>query len=290
LHGPLFAIGDGALLRFREAYRSLNPFQRLPEELPPPLKEIAEALGVIRGLHRGRNRRPLADTISRLLATTRAHAGFAIWPTGDQALANVMRLMDMARRYEATSGATSMRGFVEDLETRAEREEAGEVPVVEEGTEGVRIMTVHRAKGLEFPVVILADLTCHETAAEPRRYVDPAGRLCAQRLAGQAPRELLEHAKDETRRDEEESVRVLYVAATRARDLIVAPVLGDERHDGWLARLTPALYPATRNGRTPVERRPAGCPEFRSEVAGTRPENAFTRSPGVTPGLHVPEV
>jgi ATP-dependent helicase/nuclease subunit A len=289
LHGPLFAIADGALLRFREAFRSLNPFQRLPDELPPPLKEIAVALAVIRGLHRGRNRRPLADTISRLLAATRAHAGFAIWPTGDQALANVMRLMDMARRYEATSGATSMRGFVEDLETRAEREEAGEVPVVEEGTEGVRIMTVHRAKGLEFPVVILADLTCHETAAEPRRFVEPGRRLCAQRLAGQAPRELLEHAADETRRDEEESVRVLYVAATRARDLIVAPVIGDERHDGWLARLTPALYPASRNGRTPLERRPAGCPEFRAELAGTRPENAFTRAPGVTPGLHVPE-
>ena len=290
LHGPLFAIADGALLRFREAYRSLNPFQRLPDELPPPLEEIAEALGVFRELHRGRNRRPLAETISRLLAATRAHAGFAIWPTGDQALANVMRLMDMARRYEATSGATSMRGFVEDLETRAEREEVGEVPVVEEGTEGVRIMTVHRAKGLEFPVVMLADLTCHETAGEPRRYVEPARRLCAQRLAGQAPRELLEHAEDEMRRDEEESVRVLYVAATRARDLIVAPVVGDERHDGWLARLTPALYPVLRNGRTPVERRPAGCPAFHSEVAGTRPENAFTRAPGVAPGLHVPEV
>jgi len=289
LHGPLFAIADGALLRFRETYRSLNPFQRLPEELPFALEEIAAALTVIRDLHRGRNRRPLADTISRLLAATRAHAGFAIWPTGDQALTNVMRLMDMARRYEATSGATSMRGFVEDLETRAEREEASEVPVVEEGTEGVRIMTVHRAKGLEFPVVILADLTCHETAAEPRRFVDPARRLCAQRLAGQAPRELLDHAEDETRRDEEESVRVLYVAATRARDLIVAPVLGDERHDGWLARLTPALYPAPRNGRKPLERRPAGCPEFHAELAGTRPESLVTRAPGVTPGLHVPE-
>ncbi|MEA2680763.1 MAG: ATP-dependent helicase/nuclease subunit, partial [Candidatus Binataceae bacterium] len=289
LHGPLFAIADGALLRFREAYRSLNPFQALPEDLPQPLKEVGDALGVIRGLHRGRNRRPLADTISRLLAATRAHAGFAIWPNGDQALANVMRLMEMARRYEAMSGATSMRGFVEDLEERAEREEAGEAPVVEEGTEGVRIMTVHRAKGLEFPVVILADLTCNETAAEPRRYVDPERRLCAQRLAGQAPRELLEHAADESRRDAEEAVRVLYVAATRARDLIVVPVVGDARHDGWLARLSPALYPATRNGRAPLERRPAGCPEFRAELSGTRPDNAFTRSPGVTPGLHMPE-
>ncbi len=289
LHGPLFAITDGALLRFRESFRSFNPFHRLPADLPTPLQEVADALAVIRSLHRGRNRRPIADTISRLLGATRAYAGIAIWPTGDQALANVMRLMDLARRYEAMSGATSMRGFVEDLEDRAEHEEAGEVPVVEEGTEGVRIMTVHRAKGLEFPVVILADITCHETAAEARRYVEPQRRLCAQRLAGQAPRELIDHTDDELRRDAEEAVRLLYVAATRARDLIVAPVVGDERHDGWIARLNPALYPTPRNSRTPLERHPAGCPEFRAELAGTRPDNAYTRSPGVTPGVHSPE-
>ena len=151
-----------------------------------------------------------------------------------------------------------MRGFVEDLEERAEREEAGEVPVVEEGTEGVRIMTVHRAKGLEFPVVILADITCHEGAAEARRYVDPERRLCAQRLGGQAPDELQKHAEEELRRDAEEAVRVLYVAATRARDLLVAPVVGDERHEGWIGRLNPALYPAPENARAPLERRAAG--------------------------------
>jgi ATP-dependent exoDNAse (exonuclease V) beta subunit len=290
LHGPLFAITDGALLRFREDYRSFNPFRRLPTDLAPPLQEIANALEVIRSLHRGRNRRPIAETISRLLAATRAYAGFAIWPTGDQALANVMRLMDLARRYESVGGATSMRGFVEDLEERAEREEAGEVPVVEEGTEGVRIMTVHRAKGLEFPVVILADITCHETAAEARRFVDPERRLCAQRLAGQAPRELLDHADNELSRDAEEAVRLLYVAATRARDLIVAPVVGDEPHEGWIGRLNPALYPSTRNARAPLDRHPAGCPEFQGELAGTRPEKTYTRSPGVTPGLHRPEV
>jgi len=95
-----------------------------------------------------------------LLAKTRAHAGIAIWPTGEQALANIMRIMDQARRYEARSGATSFRAFVDELEARAERDEASETPIVEEGTEGVRIMTVHRAKGLEFPIVIFADLTC----------------------------------------------------------------------------------------------------------------------------------
>jgi ATP-dependent exoDNAse (exonuclease V) beta subunit len=288
LHGALFAIADGVLLRFREKYKSLNPFRPLAPEPAPP-KEVVEALSIIGGLHRGRNRRPIAETIARLLAATRAHAGFAIWPTGEQALANVTRLLDMARRYESSNGATSMRGFVEDLEERAAREEASEVPVVEEGTEGVRIMTVHRAKGLEFPVVILADLTCKETAKEARRYVDPTRRLCAQRVAGQAPSELLDHADEEMRRDEEEALRLLYVAVTRARDLIVAPVLGDDRYEGWIGRLSSALYPDARHARAPLERRPAGCPEFPSELAGTRPEGAYTRSAGVTPGLHRPE-
>src|SRR5439155_234638 len=83
-------------------------------------------------------------------AATRAHAAFAIWPTGEQALANVARLLDLARRAERRA-TTSFRGFVQQLEDDAEEGEAREAPIFEEGTEGVRIMTVHRAKGLEFP-------------------------------------------------------------------------------------------------------------------------------------------
>jgi ATP-dependent exoDNAse (exonuclease V) beta subunit len=289
LRGPLFALTDGALLQFREAFRSLHPFRRIPDDPTPEHKEVADALAILRDRHRGRNRRPIADTIARLLAATRAHAGIAIWPTGEQALANVMRLMDMARRYEAASGAASLRGFVEDLEDRAEREQAGDAPVVEEGTEGVRIMTVHSAKGLEFPVVVMADVTCNATAREARRFVDPIGRLCAQTLAGCAPRDLLDHRDEELRRDHDEALRVLYVAATRARDLVVVPVVGDERHDGWLAGLSPAIYPLPAASHSPVERHPPGCPRFQAQVVGRRPPGVAGNPRGVTPGLHSPE-
>jgi ATP-dependent helicase/nuclease subunit A len=292
LRGPLFAVSDGALLEFRETFGSLHPFFKLPDDgpgaAPDHLRDLCDALAVLRDLHRGRNRRSIANTIAQLLARTRAHAGIAIWPTGDQALANVMRLMDLARRYEANGGATSLRGFVEDLEARAEREQAGEAPIIEEGTEGVRIMTVHRAKGLEFPVVILADITCNETAGEARRYVDPTRRLCALRLAGAAPLELLEHADEELRRDEEEAVRLLYVAATRARDLIIAPVVGDEPQSGWLARLTPVFYPDLSEYQPAADPHPPGCPPFKSRIVGDRPDNANTRTPGLAPGGYQP--
>ncbi len=286
LRGPLFALDDGALLRFRETVGSLHPFRRLPDGLAADLREIGDALGVLRELSRGRNRRPIAETIARLLAAVRAHAAIAIWPTGEQALANIMRLMDLARRYEARRAARSFRGFVDELEARAEREEGGDAPVVEESAEGVRIMTVHRAKGLEFPIVLLADLTCNETAGDAHRWVDPASGLCALRLAGHAPRELLDHAEEEMRRDREEAIRLLYVGATRARDLLIVPAVGSGAHDGWLSRLNPAIYPARKDWRAPLETTPAGCPAFGDDSVVVRPPRAPAKALAVAPGLY----
>ena len=288
LHGPVFALSDAALLEFRMTLGSLHPFRKLPDDLPESLKEVKGALEVIKGLHRGRNRRPIAETIATLLATTRAHAGFAIWPTGEQALANVMRIMDQARRYEARGGTTSFRAFVDELEARAERDEASETPIVEEGTEGVRIMTVHRAKGLEFPVVILADITCNETRERASRYIEPASKLAAMELAGCAPRELQVNQAREHERDQEEAIRLLYVATTRARDLIVVPAVGDDpqESDGWLARLNPVIYPANAERRAPVSSHPAGCPEFGDDSVLTRPPKAPGKMKSVSPGLH----
>ncbi|MBI3766954.1 MAG: UvrD-helicase domain-containing protein [Deltaproteobacteria bacterium] len=288
VRGPLFALADGALLAFRDRFSSLHPFRALPEDLPAPLAEVAAALGVLRELHRGRNRRPIADTIARLLAATRAHAGLAIWPTGEQALANVTRLMDLARRAER-SGVTSFRAFVERLADEADRGDASDAPILEEGTGGVRVMTVHRAKGLEFPVVVLADLTANETPNEPTRATDPARALCAMRLAGCSPPELLERREVEREREREEAARILYVATTRARDLLVVPVIGDERRDGWLGALAPVLYPAEARRRQPEARTVAACPAFGVDSVVERPDRAPGRERGVAPGLHRPE-
>jgi ATP-dependent exoDNAse (exonuclease V) beta subunit len=241
----------------------------------------------LRDLHRGRNRRPIADTIGRLLSATRAHAGFANWSTGEQALANVARLMDMARRTER-SGLISFRAFVDWLVDEAETGEASDAPIIEEGLDGVRMMTVHKAKGLEFPVVILADMTAN-AAREASRWSDSERGLCVMTLAGCSPPELLEHAEEEKQRDVEEAARVLYVAATRARDLLVVSAVGDLRYDDrWLGALNPAIFPAKEHSFNPESNHPAGCPQFGNDNC-IRPSGVLRPSGSVTPGQHQPE-
>jgi ATP-dependent exoDNAse (exonuclease V) beta subunit len=289
LRGPLFALGDDALLAFRHRQGRFHPLRRFePAVLDASDREVVEAMAVLGGLHRGRNRRPIAETVGALLDAVRAHAGIAIWPTGEQALANCLRVVDLARRFERR-GASSFRAFVERLEDDAERSEVEEAPVVEEGTEGVRIMTVHKAKGLEFPVVILADPTCAATREPPTRHVEVSRGVWLEALCGCAPPELVDHHEEEARCDREEAVRLAYVAATRARDLLVVPVCGDEAIEGWLSPLDPAVYPPRETRRKPRRAAFAGVPEFGKESVVGRPENA-RGGPSVAPGLHHPQV
>ncbi len=266
--------------------RRLHPMYRVDRAaLDPVAMEVADALALLRQLHVGRNHRPIAKTITMLLEALRAHAGIALWPTGEQALANCQRLIDMARHFEG--GASSFRAFVERLEADAEGGEADEAPIVEEGTEGVRVMTVHKAKGLEFPVVIFADPTCNATRDTPSRHIEPVRRLWLEPLCGSAPIELLEAADEELRRDQAEAIRVAYVAATRARDLLVAPACGDQSIEGWLGVLDPMLYPPDdvrrQSGPAP------GCPTFGDDSVVERgPQGGPPPRGSVRPGLHRP--
>jgi ATP-dependent helicase/nuclease subunit A len=315
LRGALFAIGDEDLLEWHHLYRGFHPF-RVPQEFvesgagdgglafaaetasrfgeasrepksPAPryLAPIADALLLLQRLHRRRNYRLVSDTIGDLLDATRAHVGFVLRAGGEQALANVLHLAELARRYEL-EGGISFRGFVEALNEAAEGVQSAEAPILEEGSEGVRLMTVHKAKGLEFPVVILGDLTCKLSRADAGRWIDPIRKLCALRLGGWAPHDLLQQGSIEVAREQAEAVRLAYVAATRAQDLLVVPAIGDEVYEGgWIDPLNKAIYPPAAARRDP--RKAPGCPAFASKDSVlVRPGGDPARPTTVAPGLH----
>ena len=314
LRGPLFAIGDEELLEWAHRFGrrvpgkfargTFHPF-RVPgvfEQNAPPeiahLRPIAEALWLLQRLHRRRNyvQRVESDggartsggvsgTLQELLTATRAHVGFALRTGGEQALANVLHIAELARQYEM-GGGISFRGFVEELRMAAETAQASEAPILEEDSDGVRMMTVHKAKGLEFPIVVLADLTCQLSRPDASRWIDPGGSLCALKLGGWAPTDLLLHGGEEAARDRAEAIRLAYVAATRARDVLVVPVIGDEAYQGgWLDPLTPAVYPSliARETRKAAPR----CPAFVSKDSVlNRPDGDPAKPTTVVPGAY----
>jgi ATP-dependent helicase/nuclease subunit A len=291
LRGPLFAIGDEDLFEYHHLCRVLqqregrfHPF-RIPPDLPDDLGHIRHALTLLGALHKQRNAVPVAETISTLLKETRAHVGFVLRPGGEQVLANVLHVAELARQYEL-DGGMSFRGFVDVLQEAAAGGQAAEAPILEEGTDGVRLMTVHKAKGLEFPVVILADMTARLTPYEIGRYVDAERQFCALRIGGWLPKDLIDQREDELRREREEAERIAYVAATRARDLLIVPAVGDEPYtEGWVAPLNDAVYPGIDTRRAPM---PApGCPAFTSrDTVLRRPDGDPASLRTVAPGLH----
>ncbi len=281
-----WGVHDGTLFQFKNKYGALYPFKRLPKELESDFLPIQDALQKLAALHKVRNERPIADTIQLLLDHVRALTAFALRKGGRRVVANVQRLIESARSFELRQ-ATSFRSFVLYLEEQAERGEASDAPILEQDTDGVKIMTVHKAKGLEFPVVILADLTAHLTG-QGDRYVDPARKLCAQRLLRCAPWDLLENLASEEILDRQEGVRVAYVAATRARDLLVVCGVGDrsfvEQHplykESWLSPLYPALYPHLSAWKSPQR-----SVQGKTAVLNAPPECADDLF--LTPGLHI---
>jgi len=157
-------------------------------------------------------------------------------PAGEARFANVRKMGRLASEYEAREGR-DLRGFLDFLAARAESDAEAQAATAAEGHDGVRIMTVHNAKGLEFEVVAVPDLA-RSLLAGGRAPLLVVGREGQPRVGLQLRRlgaasvnlfdygALCEEAKQ---RDSEEGLRLFHVAATRAkRHLLLSGVVKSE--------------------------------------------------------------
>jgi len=234
LRSPVFGFSDIELYqlvrRWTEVGRTEAFYSFLQQEQEPKTIQI---VGLIKNLHARSGRVPVAQLLKSFLDQTNYRA--ALLTTGYQRAArNVSKLLADAH----ASGLVPVHEFLEYVEgLRAVAAREGEA----RATAGkvVRLMTVHAAKGLEFPIVVLGDIN-HKDPAGDDLFLDPDfgvvpkitdddGRLPASfRLSKQ-------RADDQ---EAAESERLLYVAATRVQEKLILNGnirLSRNGHPGWLA-------------------------------------------------------
>ncbi len=191
------------------------------------------------------HQRPVADVVRSIYDDTGLLAYYAGLPYGNQRVANLEALYDRSTQFGtfARQGLSRFLRFLENLESDSD---VGEPSLDAQGSDVVRIMTVHQSKGLEFPVVILSNLGRRfnrlstsgmilsdrakylgmETVDQQRLIYYPSlsSTVLVDSIAAQATAE---------------EIRILYVALTRAREhLILIGSTTDKSHETALARWT----------------------------------------------------
>jgi len=226
VRSPLFGCSDREVYEFVVTGRGSLDYRTPHLENP---KSIRDAYSVLRDLHKARLAVSVPRMAEEVLARTHALETFLLTPQGEQRVANLAKVVTLARALEE-SGILTFRAFVHwlrDMEEHAVEE--AESPTVEEGDDVVRFMSIHAAKGLEFPVVVIPDLG--------RAPGGGADHLLLQRTKGIAAayvgkvgdwpiqtRDYESLKAEQANRDAAERLRVLYVAMTRAKDALVLTV------------------------------------------------------------------
>ena len=233
LKSMIGGFSDVDLARIRSAFpdaRFYESCMRYPEEGEDA--ELGRRLELfwarLRGYREEAEFLAIHELIEELLEDTGYGDYLAAQPGGDQRQANVRMLIERALAFEKTSyrGLFHFVRYIEQLQSY--NEDFGEAGILGENEDAVRIMTIHKSKGLEFPVVIVAGLgksfnrqdtrsrlVIHPDLGIGADWVDPERRTKTATL----PKRVLQKALDLEMLGEE--LRVLYVAFTRAKEKLI---------------------------------------------------------------------
>jgi len=185
-------------------------------------------------------RESLADRLESILAETRYLEWAAAQPRGRQRLANIREFLRVTREFDER-GNGGLGGFLSHLKELVNGDQPSE-PTAPDNTDAVRFMSVHQSKGLEFPIVVVANLE-HQF-----RGADSADGILLDRDWGLCPKirpggkavfyPSIAHwatARAAGLKDTAEEMRILYVAMTRAQSRLVLSAICDR--EKWSKKL-----------------------------------------------------
>jgi ATP-dependent helicase/nuclease subunit A len=215
---------------------------------------VRDALGVLARLTGRRGRASLPEFLAELYGETGVLFVAARLPEGERIVQNLVKAQEMARVFE-WKGEGSLKAYAAELRRRAgEDREESEFPAFEEGEDAVRVSTIHASKGLEFPVVILANMSRGGRKPVEGLRVDrvrnlaavifPGFRTCSALRPMALQGRVVRFERWEAEKEAAEERRIFYVAATRARDRLCFVTGGTGRgspiRDALLAGLSRA--------------------------------------------------
>jgi ATP-dependent helicase/nuclease subunit A len=234
LRSPIVGVSDETLARLSLAGQLrtrvlLDPATVLPASLPQ-----AERAGLIRFRAQFRELTITADRLGPAACAQAIVDGADLVPLlaatadGEQRVANLSRLIEKARAFESAGGdLRAFTGWLRRAAAPGGEAEAAQAQIADERDDVVRVMTVHQAKGLEFPIVFVPACGAMERVETSAIVYDSGAGLGLRLRDEQRPGDRVHTTASRRvtelrqRRERAESLRVFYVAATRARDLVV---------------------------------------------------------------------
>jgi ATP-dependent exoDNAse (exonuclease V) beta subunit len=199
------------------------------EDIPTTERELlSHFVATIGSLRERAPRLSLPALVEAVVSETGYDLAVLTRPAGEARFANVRKMSRLAAEFEQREGR-DLRGLLDFLAARAEGDAEAQAATAAEGHDGVRIMTVHNAKGLEFGVVAVPDLARRLLNGnrspllaigreEPPRVGLRLVRLGRPKIDLYDYGALCEEAQE---REAEEELRLFHVAATRAREHLI---------------------------------------------------------------------
>ena len=224
-----FGCSDRDLFDWARAGGVFSCTANIPEQLEA--SNVGSAMTTLREYHELRDEIQPAVLVERFIRERRAREVMYLDVDPMAGLRRLDLAVELTRRFNEED-ANSLRECLRRFQQfRESDEDLREEPSLEFDQGKIRLMTMHASKGLEFPIVILADLSGSRNSDSPKLLIstkvdnDSASEIAVRLGGGEKNRfetngyEVLKERNSVD--DELEKTRILYVAATRARDYLV---------------------------------------------------------------------
>jgi ATP-dependent helicase/nuclease subunit A len=250
LRSPIGGMTDRDLLALQQIEGlDYQKGERLSSWNHPQAEMMRRLYEQLAELHRLAPLRPVPDAIDLVFDRLPVLELAAASLHGEQAVANLRKIREMAEAL-ADRPHLTLTGFVDLMMTRiSEQPDEAESALAEESLDAIRVLTIHKAKGLEFPVVILPGL--HQGAKNPRKgpsiHHDWSSRCYSLQMGDRSNLGAVFVNVKMAVREKAEQRRLLYVGMTRARDLLVLSggQISKPGHDTVLSLLRTAIADET---------------------------------------------